>query len=66
MRGLFSSGRRQESWRHDSNHDMELALAIATQVVLIASGDNDLLMLHTFKGIPALSPVTAPPFIGSV
>lgn len=65
MRGLFSSGCRQDSLRHDSNDDTALALALATQVVLIASGDNDLLVRHTFKGIPALSPVTAPPFIGS-
>ncbi|XVJ68997.1 MAG: hypothetical protein HEQ39_04550 [Rhizobacter sp.] len=65
MRGLFSYGRRQESLRHDSNDDMALALALATQMVLIASGDNDLLVLHTFEGIPALSPVTAPTFIGS-
>jgi putative PIN family toxin of toxin-antitoxin system len=48
----------------DPNDDMVLALALAAQVDLIVSGDNDLLVLHPFEGIPVLSPAEALLFIG--
>jgi uncharacterized protein len=48
----------------DPNDDMVLALALAAQVDLIVSGDNDLLVLHPFEGIPVLSPADALTFIG--
>jgi uncharacterized protein len=44
---------------------MVLALALAAQVDVIVSGDNDLLVLHPFAGIPVLSPADALAFIGA-
>lgn len=49
----------------DPKDDMVLALALAMQVDLIVSGDNDLLVLHSFEGIPILSPSDALIFIGA-
>jgi uncharacterized protein len=49
----------------DPNDDMVLALALAAQVDLIVSGDNDLLVLHPFEGIPIFSPADALLFIGA-
>ena len=49
----------------DPKDDMVLALALAAQVDLIVSGDNDLLVLHPFEGIPVLSPADALLFIGA-
>ena len=42
---------------------MVLALALAAQVDVIVSGDNDLLVLHPFEGIPVFSPAEALLFI---
>ena len=39
----------------DPDDDEVLALALAAQVDLIVSGDDDLLVLQTFEGIPVLS-----------
>ena len=47
----------------DPNDEMVLALALAAQVDLIVSGDNDLLMLHPFAGNPIHSPADALLFI---
>lgn len=41
----------------DSDDDKYLALAAAGQAACIVSGDNDLLTLKSFRGIPILSPV---------
>lgn len=49
----------------DPKDDMVLALALAAQVDVIVSGDNDLLVLHPFAGIPVLSPADALMFIGA-
>ena len=49
----------------DPKDDMVLALALAAQVDLIVSGDNDLLVLHPFKDIPIFSPADALLFIGA-
>lgn len=43
----------------DPDDDGLLALAIAAQADLIVSGDNDLLVLRQYKGIPILSPAQA-------
>lgn len=43
----------------DSDDDQVLALAIAAKVELIVSGDNDLLSLRSFHGIPILAPAEA-------
>jgi uncharacterized protein len=43
----------------DPDDDEVLALAIAAQADLIVSGDNDLLVLQQFRGIPILSPAQA-------
>jgi putative PIN family toxin of toxin-antitoxin system len=43
----------------DPDDDELLALAIAAQADLIVSGDNDLLVLQQFNGIPILSPAQA-------
>jgi predicted nucleic acid-binding protein len=42
-----------------------LALAIAAQADLIISGDNDLLVLQQFNGIPVLSPAQAAALLGT-
>ena len=42
-----------------------LALAIAAKVDLIVSGDNDLLSLRSFQGIPILAPAEAVTLIGA-
>jgi uncharacterized protein len=49
----------------DPDDDEVLALALAAQVDLIISGDDDLLVLHPFQGIPILSPARALQVIGS-
>jgi uncharacterized protein len=49
----------------DPKDDMVLALALAAQVDVIVSGDNDLLVLHPFAGIPIFSPAEALAFIGA-
>ena len=43
----------------DPDDDEVLALAIAAKVELIVSGDNDLLSMKSFEGIPILSPAEA-------
>jgi uncharacterized protein len=43
----------------DPDDDAVLALAIAAQADLIVSGDDDLLSLQSFEGIPILSPALA-------
>lgn len=43
----------------DSDDDQVLALAIAAKVELIVSGDNDLLSLRSFHGIPIFAPAEA-------
>ena len=43
----------------DADDDEVLALAIAAQADLIVSGDNDLLVLQQFNGIPILNPAQA-------
>jgi putative PIN family toxin of toxin-antitoxin system len=43
----------------DPDDDHVLALALAAHVDLIVSGDDDLLVLHTFAGIPILTPAQA-------
>lgn len=49
----------------DPDDDAVLALALAAGVDFIVSGDNDLLVLQTFEGIPVLSPVDALLVIGA-
>lgn len=49
----------------DPDDDEVLALAIAAKVELIVSGDNDLLSLRSFQGIPILAPAEAVSFIGA-
>jgi predicted nucleic acid-binding protein len=41
----------------DPDDDAVLACAIAAQVAVIVSGDNDLLSLGAFQGIPILTAV---------
>jgi putative PIN family toxin of toxin-antitoxin system len=43
----------------DPDDDAVLAAALAAQVDLIVSGDDDLLALQTFQGIPIVSPAEA-------
>lgn len=43
----------------DPDDDAVLALALAAQVNLIVSGDEDLLSLISFEGIPILNPAMA-------
>lgn len=43
----------------DPDDDQVLALAIAAKVELIVSGDNDLLLLGSFEGIPIIAPAQA-------
>lgn len=43
----------------DPDDDRVLALALAAKADLIVSGDNDLLTLGSFEGIPILAPVQA-------
>lgn len=43
----------------DPDDDEVLALAFAAQVDLIVSGDDDVLSLKTFRGIPIVTPVEA-------
>jgi len=43
----------------DPDDDEVLALALAAQVDLIVSGDDDLLVLQIFEGIPIVTPAQA-------
>jgi putative PIN family toxin of toxin-antitoxin system len=43
----------------DPDDDKVLALAIAARAELIVSGDNDLLVLQSFQGIPIVTPAQA-------
>jgi uncharacterized protein len=43
----------------DPDDDQVLALALAAKVELIVSGDNDLLSLKSFEGIPIVAPAQA-------
>ena len=43
----------------DPDDDKALALALAARVELIVSGDNDLLALQQFEGLPIVSPAQA-------
>lgn len=45
--------------------DQVLALALAAQVDLVVSGDDDLLVLQVFEAIPILTPAMALQFIGN-
>lgn len=45
--------------------DEVLALAVVAQADLIISGDNDLLVLQEFNGIPILSPAQAAAQLGA-
>ena len=47
----------------DPDDDQVLALAKAAQADLIVSGDDDLLVLQAFEGIPILAPAMALQFI---
>ena len=47
----------------DPDDDQVLALALAAKVDLIVSGDNDLLSLGSFEGIPILAPAQALGFV---
>jgi predicted nucleic acid-binding protein len=49
----------------DPDDDEVLALAIAAKVELIVSGENDLLSLRCFQGIPILAPSEAVGLIGA-
>ena len=49
----------------DPDDDELLALALAAQVDLIVSGDDDLLVLQAIEGIPILTPAQALQRIGS-
>ena len=49
----------------DPDDDEVLALALAARVDLIVSGDDDLLVLQAFEGIPILTPAQAVQRIGS-
>ena len=40
----------------DKNNDVVLATALAGKADVIVTGDNDLLVLKTFRGIRILSP----------
>ncbi len=43
----------------DKDDDAVLALAIAAQADMVISGDDDLLCLDSFEGIPILTPALA-------
>jgi putative PIN family toxin of toxin-antitoxin system len=47
---------QQISACRDYKDDMFLSLAVSAQTNFIISGDNDLLALHPFDGIPILAP----------
>jgi PIN domain len=47
----------------DPDDDQVLALAIAAKVDLIVSGDNDLLSLGSFEGVPIIAPAQAVTFV---
>ena len=49
----------------DRDDDEVLALALAAKVDLIVSGDDDLLVLQVFDGIPIVTPAQALQHIGS-
>jgi|GEM_PF-627731 len=49
----------------DPDDDQVLALAIAAKVELIVSGDDDVLSLRSFQGIPILAPAQAVGIIGT-
>ena len=49
----------------DPDDDEVLALALAAQVDWIVSGDDDLLVLQAFEGIPIITPARAVQLIGS-
>ena len=48
----------------DADDDVVLALAIAARADLIISGDDDLLVLGTYEGIPIMTPAQAIAFLG--
>lgn len=49
----------REPVSRDPDDDQVLALALAAKVDLIVSGDNDLLSLGSFEGIPIVAPAQA-------
>lgn len=49
----------------DADDDAVLACALSAQAELIVTGDKDLRVLHTWRGIAILSPTDALQFIGS-
>jgi uncharacterized protein len=48
---------------HDADDDAVLATALAAQADVITTGDNDLLSLHSWRGIRLLDPTTALAFV---
>jgi predicted nucleic acid-binding protein len=76
MHGLIREGRREPALYSPGSEppplpapvcrdpDDDAVLALAADVDFIVSGDNDLLVLQTFEGIPVLSPVDALLVIG--
>jgi len=51
--------------RRDPDDEEVLALAMAAKVELIVSGDDNLLSLRSFQGIPILAPAEAVSLIGA-
>lgn len=43
----------------DKDDDAVLALALASQADMVVSGDDDLLVLQSFEGVPILTPAQA-------
>ncbi len=56
---LISSPPLPQPVCRDKDDDAVLALAIAAQADIVISGDDDLLCLHPFEGIPVLTPAQA-------
>lgn len=50
----------------DPDDDQVLALALAAKAEIIVSGDNDLLSLKSFEGIPIVAPAQALSFVEAI
>jgi putative PIN family toxin of toxin-antitoxin system len=50
---------------HDADDDAVLALAVAAHADLIVSGDDDLLILGTYAGVPIVTPARAVAMVAS-
>jgi putative PIN family toxin of toxin-antitoxin system len=57
LRGEAMTPQRRIIACHDPEDNMFLEVAMAGQADVIVSGDDDLLVLHPFEGIPILTPV---------